>query len=434
METDASTATSKDVCEWLENELDNLPNHPTDRVIGNFTQKSNKVLQTLFHVLARNTLDRFYGFTVVAHTTAHVHAESPDVVYDEINSNLNGGDLEVTVASTPREIDEPDEELLVEGWYFDADEDYPLYECDVVGVGRFYTWASEQPMLIQLTPQDIYTGDFPRCMIGDYWGADPAVAEPSEIVITKSEARRRLEVASDGSLSNVSDAISGSDGDDDDNSAAFKLPESWEEPIKVTITRDMYEELRDSGYYHGEDRHGHEVRLSEDFQTVGKSKSEGPGDPTWKPLFPVTDDSDIDTTETVASHDSKSTLLEAMPDDLIQVTKVHEGMRNIPEKYRVIRRTNTYYGPTLRLKPHDWDGTEHVYELTCPDHRSRLVLWRAVTDEEGFVQSWSKVAKVSTEIFNVAQYDICEGCGEPIKTPMHRSLALMGQCNGQFDH
>lgn len=204
----------------------------------------------------------------------------------------------------------------------------------------------------------------------------------------------------------------------------------------VTVTREMYEELRDKGSYIGEDLHGVKVHLSEDYRSVGRVKSEedSPDWDTWAPLFPIKDDDDIDETEPVTEASSKSVMLEGTPDDIIKINEVHAGMRRVPEKMKVVRRTNTYHGPAIRLMPpEDWVGERTNYELTCPDRFSRLVLWKAVTDHEGYIQKWTKIARVTAEIFNVAGYDICESCEEPIKDPMHRSMAMIGQCQGGFN-
>lgn len=206
-----------------------------------------------------------------------------------------------------------------------------------------------------------------------------------------------------------------------------------ESTFTATINREMYEELRAKGHYIGEDSHGTPVHLREDYRSVGKLKDDPPNN-TWGPLFPVNDESDIDRSETATDHQSRRVMLEAVPNDIVQITSVHEGMHRIPEKFEVVKRTNTYHGPSIQLLPEDTDEWgRRTYELTCPDRFSQLILWRAVTDTEGFIYNWSKIAKISAEIFNVAKYDICEGCGEPIKDPMHRSLAMIGQCNGQLD-
>lgn len=211
---------------------------------------------------------------------------------------------------------------------------------------------------------------------------------------------------------------------------------SEEVRTSVEINRDMYEELRDKGSYIGEDPYGVKVHLSEDYRSIGRVKPEDdcPDWDTWGPIFPLDDDDDLYETEPTADNSSKKVLLNATPDDRIQITAVHAGMRRVPEQMRVVSRTNTYYGPAIRLiPPEDWVGERTNFMLTCPDRYSRLVLWKAVTDHEGYIHRYLKIARVSAEIFQVAQYDICEGCEEPIKDPMHRSMAMFGRCTGGFN-
>lgn len=203
--------------------------------------------------------------------------------------------------------------------------------------------------------------------------------------------------------------------------------------VTIHITREMYEQLRDKGHYIGEDPMGVDVHLSEDYQTLSRVKPEDdkPDWNTWGPMFPLEDDDAIQRTEPKTEHKSKTVMLEATHDDTIRITAVHAGMRKIPELMRVVKRTNAYYGPAIRLiPPEDWEGERTNYLLTCPDRFSQLVLWKAVTDHEGYIQTYLKIARVSAKIEQVAGYDFCEGCGEPIKDPMHRSLALLGQCPG----
>lgn len=209
-----------------------------------------------------------------------------------------------------------------------------------------------------------------------------------------------------------------------------------ESTVHVTINREMYERLRDRGFYIGEDEHGSNVHLNEEYRSVGRVKSEEdcPDWDTWAPLFPLKDDDEINQTETATEHSSKNVMLEATTDDLVRITDVHAGMRRVPEQMRVVRRTNTYHGPSIRLiPPEDWVGERTNYELTCPDKFSQLVLWKAVTDHEGYIQKWVKIARVTAEIFQVAGYDICAQCEEPIKDPMHRSMSMMGHCQGGFN-
>jgi hypothetical protein len=208
-----------------------------------------------------------------------------------------------------------------------------------------------------------------------------------------------------------------------------------QERVQVTITREMYEDLRDSGCYIGEDPNGQSVHLSEDFPSLGPSSTESHVD-AWGPVFDIDDRaSDLDSTDPVADHDSKTVLTRGETGDRIRVTEVHRGMRRIPEQFEVAKRTNTYFGPALALTvPDDYHGdhadSDHGYRLTCPGPDSHALLWRSVTDPEGFVYSRAKIAKVSVEISKLSGYDVCEQCEEPIQDPMHRTLAKLGECPG----
>lgn len=206
--------------------------------------------------------------------------------------------------------------------------------------------------------------------------------------------------------------------------------------ITIHITREMYEQLRDKGHYIGEDPHGVDVHLSEDYRTLSRVKPEDdrPDWNTWGPMFPLEDDDAIQQTKPKTETKSKTVMLEATADDKVRITAVHEGNRKVPELMRVVRRSNTYHGPVIRLiPPEDWVGERTNYLLTCPDRFSRLVLWKAVTDHEGYIQTYLKIARVSAKIEKIAGYDFCGQCGEPIKDPIHRSMALVGQCPGGFD-
>lgn len=208
-----------------------------------------------------------------------------------------------------------------------------------------------------------------------------------------------------------------------------------EDRVRVTITREMYDELRDTGSYLGADPSGQRVYLFEDFTTVGPNRGHDSAVDAWGPIFEIDDRaSDLDSLETVADNDSKTVLLRGEHGDRIRVTEVHTGMWRIPEYFEVAKRKNTYHGPVLDLKvPDDYDGeyaNDHAYQLTCPGKDSHPILWRAVTDAEGRPQSRSKISKVSVEIHNLSGYDICGQCEEPIQDPMHRRLAQVGQCPG----
>lgn len=204
----------------------------------------------------------------------------------------------------------------------------------------------------------------------------------------------------------------------------------------VTMTAEMYEELRKHGKYSGEDALGRPVSITDDRQTIGpKEIPEMGSQDAWGPLFTgVKDGSELDKTEPVANYRTKTALLEATTGDELIITEIHEGARHIPEEFEVSSRTNTFYGPTLDVRPTDnHDREQHGWEITCPGPQSHAILWKPVVDDEGHIQTRVKLAKVSLRIYNVAGYDLCPDCGEPIKDPMHRSVSMLGQCPGDWD-
>lgn len=214
--------------------------------------------------------------------------------------------------------------------------------------------------------------------------------------------------------------------------AYYTTPETT---VTVDITREMYEEMMDKGSYIGEDPYGVEVHLREDFASIGpKHPDESPSPDTWGPVFPVSDPSEPDRDENVADASSRKALLETEHGDTIAVTEVHSGARRIPEQLEVAQRTNTYFGPKIDLKAdEEFEGDVHGWTLICPDWKSHAVLWKAVTDHDNFVQDRIRYATVSVDLRDVTQYDICESCGEPIRDPFHRSMAIIGACSGGFE-
>jgi hypothetical protein len=207
-----------------------------------------------------------------------------------------------------------------------------------------------------------------------------------------------------------------------------------EPEVTISITREMYEEMRNNGFYIGGDMHGTDVHISDEFSGITRQDDLNNVD-AWGPVFGADDPTTAAGTENPTEHSSKTVMLEAEPKDLIEITEVHTGCRSIPEILKVVRRTNTYFGPDLRLveKDHEFDGQEGGWRLTSPGPQSHLLLWKAVTDSEGYVQARTRYSTVSADINKVAAYDFCEQCGEPIKSPMHRSMAMLGQCNGGFN-
>lgn len=206
-------------------------------------------------------------------------------------------------------------------------------------------------------------------------------------------------------------------------------------PQQVTLTAEMWEALRREGQYRGEDALGRKVSIRED---IGSNRGSFPDTKTnaWGPIFDAEDPGDPHGTECVASSRDKDVMLRAEPKDIVEITTVHSGARRIPERLKVVKRTNTFHGPVIKCQKADEDdfgGQEHGWELTIPGPKSHMVLWKAVVDTEGYVHTRIRYSTVSATIRNVAAYDICKQCGEPIKDPMHRSVALFGDCSGGWN-
>lgn len=218
----------------------------------------------------------------------------------------------------------------------------------------------------------------------------------------------------------------------DGSAPARDMSRSAESAQFITLTAEMWEELRRTGKYRGEDAVGQRVSIREDIGSVrGRSKTP---ENAWGPLFNVDDPGEADDNECVASSQDKDVMLRAEPKDIIEITSVHSGARRIPERLKVVRRTNTFHGPVINASAADeFDGQEHNWEFTIPGPKSHIVLWKAVTNHDGFVQTRVRYSTVSATIRNVAAYDVCKQCGEPIKDPMHRSAALFGHCSGGWN-
>lgn len=111
------------------------------------------------------------------------------------------------------------------------------------------------------------------------------------------------------------------------------------------------------------------------------------------------------------SADSKRVLARAEHEDRIRVETLGECI--------VVQRSQTYFGPKLRIEP---DGEDEQYLLTAPGPKSELSLWEK---DHG---DWEVQAEVSAELVDVEQYDICQYCGEPLKTADHRRRRAIGAC------
>ncbi len=113
--------------------------------------------------------------------------------------------------------------------------------------------------------------------------------------------------------------------------------------------------------------------------------------------------------------ETKRAVLLAENEDTIRVDTLGECM--------VVQRHDTYYGPKLRIEPEDEDEDDQ-YLLTAPGPQSELLLWEQDRD----ALKWQVQAEVTAELVDWEQYDICEQCGNPLKTIRHRRRRAIGAC------
>lgn len=110
------------------------------------------------------------------------------------------------------------------------------------------------------------------------------------------------------------------------------------------------------------------------------------------------------------SHESKRVMLRAEHTDYIDVETLGEC--------EVIQRTNTYFGPKLRIEPVEPEGSDQ-YLLHSPGPNSELQL----SASDG-----TPLRTVGAQLSSTKQYDICSHCGEPLKTIDHRRQSMIGAC------
>ena len=120
-------------------------------------------------------------------------------------------------------------------------------------------------------------------------------------------------------------------------------------------------------------------------------------------------------TKPETSHESKQVMIRAEHKDTIHVETLGECV--------VVQRMDTYYGPKLRIEPEDGD---EQYLLTAPGPKFELQLWE--NDRENF--EWRATAEVVAELVDTEQYEICDVCGEAVKTAQHRRRRAIGTCSG----
>lgn len=138
------------------------------------------------------------------------------------------------------------------------------------------------------------------------------------------------------------------------------------------------------------------------------------------------DTSDSPAVGPVTTYESRSVMLRAERRDEIVITEIiseHVG-GELPNTYTVVQRTETYYGPELLLYS---DESNYLLIAPGPDCQLMLLVDTSNDDER---RSWERVAEVTAEIKDIEQYEICDQCGNPIRSLQHERLSSFGQCPG----
>jgi len=117
----------------------------------------------------------------------------------------------------------------------------------------------------------------------------------------------------------------------------------------------------------------------------------------------------------VSDYDTKTALMVASHEDVLAVDGYGE--------MSVTKRTDTYYGPNIKLT----DGDDN-YLLVPAGFADDPELWRAVTDEDGFVEGYDQIDNVGVEVAEVANPPQCE-CGELLESQREKREAFIaGVC------
>lgn len=124
-------------------------------------------------------------------------------------------------------------------------------------------------------------------------------------------------------------------------------------------------------------------------------------------------------------HASRKVMLRAERRDSIEITEVERRFDSseIPSKYKVVKRTETYFGPELLLAANDRN-----FLLTAPGPDTHLLLWSEHVNEREYRTDWDRTAEVRASIDETPQYELCDQCGYPIRSEEHERLSLLGQC------
>jgi len=124
-------------------------------------------------------------------------------------------------------------------------------------------------------------------------------------------------------------------------------------------------------------------------------------------------------------HGSRKTMLRAERRDVIKLSEVERRFdsKEIPTRYTVVQRTETYFGPELLLAANDRN-----FLLTAPGPDTHLLLWSEHVNAREYRTNWSRTAEVRVSIHEPSQYEICNQCGHPIRSDEHERLSMLDRC------
>lgn len=135
------------------------------------------------------------------------------------------------------------------------------------------------------------------------------------------------------------------------------------------------------------------------------------------------------TTAPRTDYDSKTVMLRAERRDRIEVVDVvehHADDLPVPDVVWVVQRQHTYFGPLLLVAPPDGRPRHRV---TAPGPDRHLLFWSKQTVDGS--EQWARVAEVRVAFAGEQpDYNICPGCGQPIRTAEHERLARLDTCTG----
>lgn len=176
--------------------IDDLPEHDTGRIHPGFNPNARQVLDDAVETIGEQCRHgRLRAFVAVSMTTVHVYSEDWDVAFRQAADNFSDGDLRSVVPNRPREIDDPDEDRLIQEYYFNDDEEWPCFAVDLVGGALFYTWARDQAQAAEVGLSYVDAGDHQtRAFLTD-WRVSPSDVDARRIAVGRHSFKEMLQEA-----------------------------------------------------------------------------------------------------------------------------------------------------------------------------------------------------------------------------------------------